>query len=108
MTGERGGATIEAAFAVAALVAILVLCLGGLTAVSMHIRCVDAAREAARLAARGHDGSAAARDLAPEGATVVTRREGQFVTATVRARSPIPPGFTVEARAVAAVEPGAG
>ncbi|MGV0603365.1 TadE family type IV pilus minor pilin [Mycolicibacterium sp. XJ1904] len=91
----------------AALVAVLVLCLGGLTAVSMHIRCVDAAREAARLAARGHDGSAA-RDLVPEGATVVTRREGQFVTATVRARSPIPPGFTVEARAVAAVEPGAG
>ena len=32
----------------AALVAVLVLCMAGLTAVSMHIRCVDAAREAAR------------------------------------------------------------
>ncbi|WP_082696702.1 TadE family type IV pilus minor pilin [Mycobacterium sp. IS-1590] len=92
----------------AALVAVLVVCLGGLTAVSMHIRCVDAAREAARLAARGHDGGATARDLAPEGATVVTRRDGEFVTSIVRARSPILPGFTVEARAVAALEPGSG
>ncbi|KUI22998.1 pilus biosynthesis protein TadE [Mycobacterium sp. GA-1285] len=72
----------------------------------MHIRCVDAAREAARLAARGHDGVAAARDLAPDGATVVTHRDGQFVISTVSAQSAILPGFTVEARAVAAVEPG--
>ncbi|WP_242656983.1 TadE family type IV pilus minor pilin [Mycobacterium lehmannii] len=92
----------------AALVAVLVVCLGGLTAVSMHIRCVDAAREAARLAARGHDSATTARDLAPEGASIATRSDGQFVTATVRARSPILPGFAVEARATAAVEPGSG
>ncbi|WP_328589072.1 TadE family type IV pilus minor pilin, partial [Mycobacterium interjectum] len=36
--------------AVAALVVVLVLCLAGITAVSMQVRCVDAAREAARLA----------------------------------------------------------
>ena len=45
--------TVEAAFAIAALVVVLVLCVSGLTAVSMQVRCVDAAREAARLAARG-------------------------------------------------------
>ena len=34
---------------------VLVLCLAGVTAVSMQVRCIDAAREAARLAARGDD-----------------------------------------------------
>lgn len=90
----------------AALVSILILCVAGLSAVSMHIRCVDAAREAARLAARGHDGADAARDLAPEGAVVVIRRDGQFVVSTVSARSALLPGLPIEARAVAAVEPG--
>ncbi|MGE2720228.1 TadE family type IV pilus minor pilin [Mycolicibacterium celeriflavum] len=92
----------------AALVSVLVLCAAGLTAVSMHIRCVDAAREAARLAARGHDGGGAARGLAPDGATVVIRRDGEFVVSTVSARSAMLPGLTIEARAVAAMEPGSG
>ncbi len=39
--------------AIATLVLVLVLCLAGVTAVSMQVRCIDAAREAARLAARG-------------------------------------------------------
>ncbi|MCV7295399.1 pilus biosynthesis protein TadE, partial [Mycobacterium goodii] len=43
----------------AALVVVLVLCVGGLSTVSMQVRCVDAAREAARLAARGDDRAAA-------------------------------------------------
>ena len=55
LTGDRGAATVEAAFAIAALVVVLVLCAGGLTALSMQVRCIDAAREAARLAARGDD-----------------------------------------------------
>lgn len=92
----------------ATLVAVLVLCIAGLTAVSMHIRCVDAAREAARLAARGDDGSRVARDLAPDGAAVVLHRDGWFIVATVTARSAMLPGLTVEARAVAVPEPGSG
>lgn len=44
---------MEAALAIATLVLVLVLCLAGVTAVSMQVRCIDAAREAARLAARG-------------------------------------------------------
>lgn len=90
----------------AALVSVLVLCVAGLTAVSMHIRCVDAAREAARLAARGDDGRDTALGLAPDGATVDIRRDGRFVVSTVSARSALLPGLAVEARAVAAVEPG--
>ena len=55
--------------AIAALVVVLVLCLAGVTAVSMQVRCVDAAREAARLAARGDERNAveAARRIAPGG-----------------------------------------
>ena len=72
------------------------------------MRCVDAAREAARLAARGDDGSAAvaAQRIAPDGAAVQLRRDGELVVATVTARSPLLPGITIAADAVAAVEPG--
>ena len=82
------------------------LCVSGLTAISAHIRCLDAAREAARLAARGGDGSGIARDIAPDGATVQLRRDGDLVVVTVTARTAFLPGVTVAARAVAAVEPG--
>jgi hypothetical protein len=85
---------------------VLVLCVSGLTVVAMQIRCVDAAREAARLAARGDDGSQAARAVAPDGAAVQLRRDGDLVVATVTARSPLLPGITIEGQAVAAVEPG--
>jgi hypothetical protein len=87
---------------------VLILCVSGLTAVSMQVRCVDAAREAARLAARGDDASSAAKRIAPEGATVQLRRDGELVVATVTARSPMLPGITITAEAIAAAEPGTG
>jgi hypothetical protein len=88
---------------------VLILCVSGLTAVSMQVRCVDAAREAARLAARDDDGSAvvAAQRIAPDGAAVQLRRDGELVVARVTAKSPVLPGVTVAAEAVAAAEPGA-
>lgn len=86
----------------------LLVCMSSLTAVSMHIRCVDAAREAARLAARGDDGAAAARAIAPDGAAIQLRRDGEHVVAIVSARSAFLPGITVAGRAVAALEPGEG
>ena len=75
---------------------------------SMQVRCIDAAREAARLAGRGDDGSAAvaAQRIAPDGAAVELRHEGDFVIARVTARSVLLPAVTVAAEAVAAVEPG--
>jgi hypothetical protein len=98
---------VEAAFGVAALVSVLMVCLAGIAAVSMEVRCIDAAREAARLAARGDERSAidAARGVAPGGAAVQLRRDGEFVVATVVARSNLLSALHIAATAVAAVEP---
>ncbi len=91
----------------ATLVTVLVVCLAGITAVSMQIRCIDAAREAARLAARGDERSAiaAARGVAPSGATVELRRNGEFVVATVTARSNLLPMLHIAATGASVVEP---
>ncbi len=85
----------------------LVLCLAGITAVSMQVRCIDAAREAARLAARGDERSAVttARGIAPGGALVQLRRDGEFVVATVTARSNLLPTLGITATGVSAIEP---
>jgi hypothetical protein len=86
---------------------VLVLCLAGITAVSMQLRCIDAAREAARLAARGDERSAVAtaRGIAPGGALVQLRRDGDFVVATVTARSNLLPALGITASGVSAAEP---
>lgn len=98
---------MEAAFGVAALLTVLLLCLVGITAVSAQVRCIDAAREAARLAARGDErsGIAAARSVAPGGAAVQIRRDGGFVIATVTIRSNLLPALHISATATAAAEP---
>jgi hypothetical protein len=89
-------------------VVVLVLCMAGITAVSMQVRCVDAAREAARLAARGDERSAVevAARIAPRGAQVRVHRDGGFVVATVMARSNLLPTLDISANAIAAAEPG--
>ena len=91
----------------ATLVTVLVLCLAGITAVSMQLRCIDAAREAARLAARGDERSAvaAARGVAPGGASIEVRRDGDFVIATVTARSYLLPMLRIAASGASVVEP---
>jgi hypothetical protein len=98
---------VEAALAIAALVVVLVLCLAGVTAVSMQMSCVDAAREAARLAARGDERSAAevARRIGPGGAGLHVHRDGEFVIARVTAHSRLLPMLTIAAEAVSAAEP---
>lgn len=87
---------------------VLVLCLAGVTAMSMQVRCVDAAREAARLASRGDERSAvdAARRVAPVGARIQVHRDGDFLVATVVAHSKLLPSLDIAAKAVSAVEPG--
>lgn len=86
----------------------LTLCLGALLAASAQLRCVDAAREAARLAARGDRSHAetAARRVAPRGADIAIRDDGALVTAQVTASVPLLPGLRLRAEALAAVEPG--
>ncbi len=96
---------MEAAFALLSLVAVLVVCAAGLTALSSQLRCIDAAREAARLAARGDARAAeSARLVAPAGAVVQLRRDGELVVATVALTPVLLPGIRISARAVSALE----
>lgn len=107
---DRGSFTAELA---AGLPALMLLLLGGLTAVNAattKASCLDAAREAALAASRGESGSMAGGRIAPAGADIAVRIGEDQVTVTVRA--PVRtlggqlPRFTVTATAVAAVEPG--
>lgn len=84
-------ATVELAVALPAVVLCLVLGLGAVRAVTDQVRCTDAARAAARAAARGDTpGSAVAlgRRLAPPGATVTVEVAGSTVESSVRGRPP--------------------
>ncbi len=105
---DSGGVTVEAAIALASLALVLVLCLAGLGCVLAALRVTDAAREAARLAARGDVGAAhiAVGRLAPAG-SVLSLSEGDLVTATVSAPPlwGLLPGVRIGAAAVAAREP---
>src|SRR3954447_16179955 len=88
----RGAVTAETAVALPALVAVLALALWAVGAVNAQLRCVDAARLAARAVARGDDAAAAtsrAEAAAPPGATVQVTRAGGLVTVEVRARRPL-------------------
>ncbi|WP_286689865.1 TadE family type IV pilus minor pilin [Aeromicrobium sp. REDSEA-S38_B2] len=113
--GERGLATAELAvlapFALVLVVLLLWVASLGLT----QVRLVDAAREGARLVARGEpeaDAVEAVRRLAPAGSTVdVAEGADGTVAVTVRVRARAPLGFAstvgsvgLDASAVAAVE----
>ncbi len=105
---DSGSVTVEAALVLPVLVFILVLCLAGIGCVVDQLRCVDAAREAARLVGRGDPsaGRAAAIQIAPEGATVIVVSSGDLVRVTVTAAPFIGllPGVRVGATSVAALE----
>ncbi len=107
---DTGGVTVEAALALCALTVFLALALGALTVVAQSLRCADAARELARLAARGEPdrGRAVAARLAPPGAGLAVTQDGETVVATVSARLVGSLPMTVNGRAVAAVESGVG
>ncbi|WP_309110332.1 TadE family type IV pilus minor pilin [Saccharothrix sp.] len=106
-SGDRGAATVEAALAVCGLVAVLVLGIEAVVTVVAQIRCTDAAREAARLVARGEDGRAGAvvSAIAPAGAVLVVRKEGDTASVEVSAERRL---LDVRASAFAVVEPGVG
>ncbi|HLU59481.1 MAG TPA: TadE family type IV pilus minor pilin [Pseudonocardia sp.] len=105
---DRGAVTVEAALAVCSLAVFLVMAVGAIAAAGGSIRCVDAARELARLAARGEAerGRAVAARLAPTGADLTLSTEGDLVVAEVSAEVLRPFPVRVGSRAVAAVEPG--
>ena len=112
---QRGAVTAEAAAVLPLLVAVALGLVWCLSLVVAQVRVVDGAREVARVSARG-DGDevavAAGRRVAPDGATVTLRRDGDTVVAEVRLRVRGPggvfrhvPGPTVRSTAVAAAEP---
>ena len=108
---DRGSATAELAVALPVLALLLVVALTAVAAVTAQLRCVDAAREAARAAARGSsDATAAGRRAAPAGAAVTVDSGGERVRAVVRVRiTPLGgwlPGPEVSATAEAEAEPG--
>jgi hypothetical protein len=109
---DRGSATAELAVSLPALTVLILAGLTAVLAVRSQLECVDAAREAARAAARGESGPAAGSRVAPAGSSVSVTVDGDTARATVRVRvSPLGrhlPGFEVSASAVAAVEPGEG
>jgi Flp pilus assembly protein TadG len=111
---ERGAVTAELALGLPLLLAVTVGLVWLLAAAAAQVRVVDAAREAARVAARG-DGTEMARSvgrrIAPRGAEVSVQVAGDEVTAEARARVEGPgglfdflPGVTVRSTAVAVAE----
>jgi Flp pilus assembly protein TadG len=108
-TDDRGAVTVEAALALCSLVTVLALMLAAVSAVAVQLRCVDAAREAARLTARGEQDRAEhlARRIAPRGATVGVTVHGDEILARVSANpvAGLLPGIDVGAEAAAVMEP---
>ncbi|WP_371497973.1 pilus assembly protein TadE [Kitasatospora sp. NBC_00374] len=89
--GDAGFVTAETAVALPALVLLTAMLLWGVVAAAGQIRCVDAARVAARAAARGDpDAAALARAAAPAGASVELVQDSRTVSVTVEAPCPGP------------------
>ena len=83
---DKGFATAEAAVVLPTLMVVLSLCVGVVVAVGAQLRCVDAARVAARVAARGDTDAqarAAGRQAAPGGAEVRVSHTGPTVQVLV-------------------------
>ena len=106
--------TAETAVVLPVLLLVLAAAVAAVTVVGAHLRCVDAAREGARAAARGDDAAAVTeivRRAAPQGAVTALSMGEEEVRVTVSARiaplGPVPLRITVSAEAVALREPGA-
>lgn len=106
---DAGAVTVEAALGICSVVSVFALALTGMSMVIGHLRCTDAAVEAARQVARGapDQASDAVAHLAPKGARLAITAQGDRITAEVS--SPPPVGFLPEqvSRARAVLEPGA-
>ena len=111
---DEGYATAEAAVALPALVVVLGLAIGAVVTVDGQLRCVDAARAAARVAARGDSDAAArqaAEQVAPRGSRVRLDHGGPTVHVTVHVTVSVTlhagrwlPGIPLRAEATAEAE----
>jgi hypothetical protein len=110
IAGDRGAVTVEAALALCSLVTVMALAVAAIGAATAHLRCLDAAREAARLVARGEPDRArdAVARIAPGGAMLEVRVVGDEADVRVAAAAVAGlPGLRMEAAAHAVLEPGA-
>jgi Flp pilus assembly protein TadG len=105
--------TAETAVVLPVLLLVLAGAVAAVTIVGAQLRCVDAAREGARAAARGEDATAVAQiagQVAPEGAAITSSVEGEQVrvrvTVVVAPLGPVPLSVELSAEAVARREPG--
>lgn len=110
---DRGMVSAELALTIPSVVLVLALCLTALALGVDQVRCVDAARVAARAASRGED-PGLVRELAlgraPTGSVVVVDGDGSGVEVDVRAPGRVRwlPGLpAATATAYAVWEPGA-
>jgi Flp pilus assembly protein TadG len=108
---SRGSVTAEFAVLLPAVALMLAMVVAAGTAGVAKLRCIDAARSAARLAARHESSStvlAAARSAGPRDATVRLAVAGELVRVqvTVRVSLPLPgrPSVEVDAMSVARLE----
>ena len=113
LRGNAGMVTAETAVVLPVLLLVLAGAVAAVTVVGAQLRCVDAAREGARAAARGEDTAlvtALAGRAAPDGARTTVAVDGVTVTVTVTAEvaplGPVPLRVPVSASAVAQREPG--
>ncbi|MEP9391898.1 TadE family type IV pilus minor pilin [Gordonia sp. VNK1] len=106
ITGDAGMVTVEAAYGISAIIAILILGLGVIGAVVTEIRCTDAAREVARLTASGDaQARSAATDLVGGDARISVTTTDVRIVVEVTDGVPMLPGVSMTARAVAVPEP---
>ncbi len=106
--------TAETAVVLPVLLFVLAGAVAAVTVVGAQLRCVDAAREGARAAARGEDVTAVRAmvlRVAPDGVAVSVTRHGEDVRVDVSGPiaplGPVPLDVEVSAEAVARLEPGA-
>ncbi|MCS7484235.1 TadE family type IV pilus minor pilin [Umezawaea endophytica] len=100
--------TVETAINLLAMGLVLALGVSTITAVVDQLRCTDAAREAARLIARGEPERAASivQSAAPPNARLTVHADGDTIRVEVSARpSSGLPGLHLTGRAYAVLEP---
>src|SRR3954468_814002 len=110
---EAGMVTAETAVVLPVLLLVLAGAVAAVTVIGAELRCVDAAREGARAAARGEELAAVialAGRAAPAGARTTVSGSGADVRVRVSAAvpplGPLPLRIEVSAEAVAVREPG--
>jgi hypothetical protein len=89
LDGDAGYVTAETAIVLPALAIVVAAALWAIAVAGAQLRCVDAARDGARAAARGESESAvmvAARATAPQGASIDIARNGSQIVVTVKVR----------------------